>query len=428
MYDNSTRLNPGCPHAVPTDTTRGAEKKTRIGEVGGSAVRHDRPWTGSLGFWHAWGAAAPEALARAGAALGRRDLMDVALADAGTFTPLVLATGGPNNAWAPLPAEGQIAYGAQGRVAAALASADAGAGPGLRELAGRAAGWFFGANPAGSAVYDPNTGVTLDGVETDGESNHNSGAESTIHGQLAMLALDAHLDVAELARSIRSLRSFEGVRAVEAETARFSSGAVVVTPDEGAWVGEGNISGGAYLHVPEGEWVEFDLDSDQAVLAYPIVWRTDTEAGTLRWSVVGGKDLGVTSNGGTGEQGLTEVPGSLVPQAPEGSVPAGTVTVGCESDGDLRLDALLLRPSVSTAHYTTTDGDAVLYVNAAERSIVTPALAVGTAHAHDRTGKQRGQAQAGRRVRVVKDGFTITRSGRPHHQEHQRGRRKSPPR
>src|SRR5699024_3386151 len=83
------------------------------------------PWVGSLGFWHAWGGAAPEAAARAGDLLGRRDLVDVALADAGTFTPLLLATGGPNNAWAPVPAEAQIAYGAQGRVAGALAAAEA---------------------------------------------------------------------------------------------------------------------------------------------------------------------------------------------------------------------------------------------------------------------------------------------------------------
>ncbi|CAM3701925.1 hypothetical protein OCAE111667_22695 [Occultella aeris] len=367
------------------------------------------PWTGSLGFWHAWGGAAPEALARAGETLGRDDLIDVAITDAGTFTPLVLACGGPNNAWAPLPAEAQIAYGAHGRVAAALAAADADGGPGLRELAGLAAGWFFGANTAGTAVYDPATGVTFDGVETDGRINRNSGAESTIHGQLTMLALDTRPDVAALARSITSLHAFEGLSAVDAETARFSAGCTVVTPSGGAWMGEGNLSGGAYLQVPAGEWVEFDLDAEQAALAYPIVWRTDAEAGTARWSVVGGAALGVTANGGTGAAGLTEVPGSLVPQGLDDVVPAGVVTVRCESDGDLRLDALLLRPLVTTAHYATTGTDAVLYVNAGDRVTLTPALAGGTARAYTGSGRQRGQMRAGRQVRVVEGGFTISR-------------------
>ena len=53
------------------------------------------------------------------------------------------------------------------------------------------AAWFFGANAAGQPTYDPATGVTFDGVAADGTSNHNSGAESTIHGLLTMLALDA---------------------------------------------------------------------------------------------------------------------------------------------------------------------------------------------------------------------------------------------
>ncbi|RMI12432.1 hypothetical protein EBM89_08590, partial [Cellulomonas triticagri] len=38
------------------------------------------PWTGSIGFWHAWGAAAPEALAAAGALRRQRSWRRVALA------------------------------------------------------------------------------------------------------------------------------------------------------------------------------------------------------------------------------------------------------------------------------------------------------------------------------------------------------------
>ena len=75
-----------------------------------------------------------------------------------------------------------------------LAVARRPAAAGLRDLAGIAAGWFFGANAAGAPVYDPATGVTYDGVSGDGTVNRNSGAESTIHGLLTMLALDADPD------------------------------------------------------------------------------------------------------------------------------------------------------------------------------------------------------------------------------------------
>lgn len=365
------------------------------------------PWTGSLGFWHAWGGAAPEALARAGKVRRRRDWVRVALADAGTFTPLVLCTGGPNNAWAPAPAEAQIAYGAHGRLAGLLAADRAGGGPGLRVLAGLAGGWFFGANPSGEAVYDPATGVTFDGVETDGRINRNSGAESTIHGQLSMMLLDAHPKAAELATSITGYASFDGVRVLDAETARLSSGCTVVRPDTGAWMGEGNLVGGGYVHVPAGEWVEFDVDTPTGAWALPVVWRTAADAGSARWEIVGGRSLGRTLNGGTGPAGLTEVEGSLVPQLLGRALPDGRVTVRCTSDRELRLDGLMLRPLVATAHYRTTDGDAVLYAGSTRREATVAALVPGFGTAYDAEGDPRGHF-AGGRARVVAGGFSVS--------------------
>ncbi|ACQ80521.1 conserved hypothetical protein [Beutenbergia cavernae DSM 12333] len=366
------------------------------------------PWTGALGFWHAWGGAAPEALASAGRTRRRRDWVRAAIADAGTFTPLVLASGGPHNAWTPVPGEAQIAYGAHGRVAGVLAAADAGGGPGLDVLAGLAAGWFFGANTAGVRVYDPATGVTFDGVETDGRVNRNSGAESTIHGLLAMMLLDDRPEVAELATSVTGLVAHDGVSAVDAESARLSAGCTIVRPATGAWTGEGNLTGGGYVHVPAGEWVEFDVDAPAGTWALPIVWRTREDAGSARWEIVGGRRLGETLNGGTGDAGLTEVEGSLVPQLLGRPLPAGPLTVRVTSDGDLRLDALLLRPAVATAHYATTSGDAVLYAGSTERATTTPALAAGRGWAYDADGDRRGRV-SGDRVRVAAGGFTITR-------------------
>ncbi|WP_147795724.1 hypothetical protein [Cellulomonas sp. Y8] len=399
------------------------------------------PWTGSLGFWHAWGAAAPEALAAAGALRGRRDWRRAALADAGTFTPLVLATGGPFNAWTPAPGEAQIAYGAHGRVASALAAADAGGGEGLRVLGGLAAGWFFGANPAGVPVYDPATGVTFDGVETDGRVNRNSGAESTIHGLLAMQLLDARPDVAAVARSITGPVAHDGLRVLDAEAARLGAGCEVVRPAEGAWTGEGNLVGGGYVRVPPGSTVEFDVPGAGAgagaeeragagtrtagAWALPLVWRTAVPAGRARWEVVGGPRLGRTENGGTGPAGLTEADGSLVPQLLDrplpdagrpGGVPAGgVVTVRCtnEGGGDLRLDALLLRPAVATARWSTTAGtDAVLHAGSTARATSAPALAAGSGAAYlpdGRVDRRVAVASPDASVPVPAGGFTITR-------------------
>lgn len=367
------------------------------------------PWTGSLGFWHAWGAAAPEALARAGALLRRRDWIAAAIADSGRFTPQVLASGGPHNAWAPLPAEAQIAYGAHGRVAGALQSAAVG-GEGLRVLAGLAAGWFFGANTAGIPVYDPATGVTFDGVETDGRVNRNSGAESTIHGLLTMLLLDAHRDVARIATSITGLESFSGLRVIDAETARLSSGAVVETPEGGAWTGEGNLSGGSFVRLPAGESVEFDVTEPGGIL-HGLIWRQAADAGEAVWEVFRGRRRvwsTRTPAGSTGERGLTEADGMLVPQLLGGDLPDGPVTVRCTSRGDVRLDALLIQPRVVHAVYSTKTGAAVLYANAARKDERVSPLAAGSGRAYTADGSQRGQAVQGKTVRVRGKGFTVT--------------------
>lgn len=369
------------------------------------------PWTGSLGFWHAWGAAAPEALARGGALLRRRTWSAAALSDAGRFTPQVLASGGPHNAWAPLPAEAQIAYGAHGRVAGALQASAVG-GEGLRVLAGLAAGWFFGANTAGVPVYDAATGVAFDGVETDGRVNRNSGAESTIHALLTMQLLDANRDAADLATSITGLKSFSGLRVLEAEAARLSAGCSVERPEGGAWTGEGNLSDGAFVRVPAGETVEFDVTEAGGIL-HALIWRQAAEVGDAVWEVFRGRKRlwrSTTPAGGTGERGLTEADGMLVPQRLGGGLPGEAVTVRCTSRGDVRLDALVIQPAVVSAVYATTSGTAVLYADGTGQDQRVAPLAAGSGRAYEADGAQRGQAVGGGKVRVRGGGFTITRS------------------
>ena len=165
----------------------------RAGNVGEWPYGAILPSALSRSQWHAWGAQMPAALAVAATALSDRRLLAPAVTDAALFTPQLLAATGPDNALSPAPVDGsQIAYGADARVESLSAVGTAAHSTGISDLAGIAAGWFFGQNPSGRAMYDPATGVTFDGVSADGTVNLNSGAESTIHGLLSMLTLDAH--------------------------------------------------------------------------------------------------------------------------------------------------------------------------------------------------------------------------------------------
>ena len=208
------------------------------------------PWTQSQSFWHAWGGEAPQALCRTAGLLGGSNLRAAGLSDAGSFTPQVLTSGGPHNAWTP--------YRERPRSPTAPKDASPACWPPPTSRP-RPASWRWPASRrAGSSArtrvarptYDPATGATFDGVEVDGRINANSGAESTIHGLLAMLALDAHPVAAALASSITGY-AFRGLSVVEAESGALTGGAAVVHPPS-AWTGAANWSGGAYVVVPAG--------------------------------------------------------------------------------------------------------------------------------------------------------------------------------
>lgn len=195
---------------------------------GVTAMRTGTPWTWPFGAvlpsalsrsaWHAWAGLAPAGLARVYEVAGDLAARDAALADASSFTPHLLVEGGPDNLRVAMPGarealtmDGvQLSYGAQSRVESLLTTARVTGRPALSTLAGIAGSWFFGNNPAGAPMYDPATGRTYDGVDIPdapprqpgrrGVVHRDAGAESTIHGLLAMLALDADPHAAAVAR------------------------------------------------------------------------------------------------------------------------------------------------------------------------------------------------------------------------------------
>jgi hypothetical protein len=270
------------------------------------------PWALSRSMWHAWGAQMPAALARASQALDRSAYLAPAVADTAGFTPWMLTSGGPDNGRLPTRIDqSQIAYGADARVESLIATADATGREGLLRLAGMQAAWFFGANAAGVPAYDPATGRTIDGISGSGVVNPNSGSESTIHGLLTMLALDAHPAVAEAAR-VATIASRVGTTTIQAEDASTTGAARVVTPDS-LWTGESQFGGTGYLALGDGATASLSVPrSSEPRLVIPVVDLQPGSTAVSRWSA--GRDpLGRVDSGDVGPQGASPAPGALLP-------------------------------------------------------------------------------------------------------------------
>lgn len=354
------------------------------------------PWAISRSVWHAWASQMPAALAVASRTLGERRLLRPAVADAAVFTPHLLTARGPDNGWLPAPSERvQIAYGVDSRLQSLLAVARVADRPGLRPVAALTAAWYFGANPAGTPMYDPATGRTFDGIEPDGRVNRNSGAESTIHGLLSMLALDARPGLAERATALTSIEDRDGVQIVEAESGDLAGAAQVVRPDS-AWTGESLWSGGAYVALDRrGRAVWTVPAADQPRLVQPIVDLVEgrrTDAGVAEFTARG-RLLGRVDAGDGGRQGASPAPGSLQPVTLRRELPGGVTRVRAVADGPVRIDALRLQPVVMSVVLGGDDAGLALLHSAARgierRTVAVPGSGRAVVTVLDRRGEVR---------------------------------------
>lgn len=376
------------------------------------------PWTQSRSIWHAWASQMPAALAQSATTLDRPRLLAPAVRDAAVFTPYLLASTGAVNGLLPGPSDRtQIAYGVDSRLQSLLAVGDATGRPGFDELAALTAAWYFGANPAGEAMYDPATGRTYDGISGSGEINRNSGAESTIHGLLSMLALDARPDVAATVAQDASVTVQDGVSVVEAETAQTAGDAAEVTP-EAAWTGE-SLWSGSYLRLAPGASARWEAaPSDQARVVSPVVHVAPEAALMTRW-FGDRRALGSVAAGGIGEQGITAAPGALLPVALRRELPAGDTqvrTVVRRGEGSAKVDSLLLRPLVSRLVHRTATGGQALLQNADRHAqvvqVAVPGNGPASVRVYDETGRLVAdgvQNDATITVRVAAEGFAVVR-------------------
>lgn len=307
-----------------------------------------RPWALSRSVWHGWGSQMPASLARASTALQDPGLVQGAVSDSFTFDPWLLTSGGPDNGRLPTRGDlSQIAYGVDSRLQSLLATAEATGRDAAWSLAGMVAAWYFGANPAGEAMYDPATGRTYDGISGSGSINRNSGAESTIHGLLSMIELDQHQQVASLAR-IATVQERVGTTTLQAEDASLAGSASAEQPAS-LWTGESLFGGSGYAALGDGGSATFDVTNVGASLVLPVI---DLHPGsdavtTFREDE---KVLGQVRSGDIGAQGDSPAPGALLPVTLPTTLPAGASVLEAttQTTGDAaRLDAVMLEPLVS---------------------------------------------------------------------------------
>ncbi len=331
------------------------------------------PWGLSRSDWHAWGSQMPAALARAAVALGDPRLARVAATDSAVFDPWLLTSGGPDNGRLPTAVDRtQIAYGIDSRVQSLVATADATHQAGALRMAGITAAWYFGANAAGVPVYDPATGRTVDGVESSGKVNLNAGAESTIHGLLSMLALDAHPEVAAIARTATVVERV-GTTTLQAEDATLAGAAAAVVPGS-LWTGESSYGGSGYAALGAGGSATFALPPGPAALVLPVVdLRPGSSAVTSFSSSLAGATaslrLGAVRSGAIGPQGDSPAFGALLPVTlPRPLAPGSTSLVATtQAAGADRavLDAVLIEPLLSR-YVLSGDGHGTAVVRSAD--------------------------------------------------------------
>lgn len=147
-------------------------------EIAGQRVGDVLPDRAGCADVHLWGHMQEEALARAGRAFGRGDLIDAARRSAEVvLVPAVedAVTAGPRQ-----PFEASCVVRGLDAVAQATGARR------YARLAAQGRAWFDGRNSAGRPVYDRDRGMVADGID-DGRVSENSGAEANIEGALALL-------------------------------------------------------------------------------------------------------------------------------------------------------------------------------------------------------------------------------------------------
>ncbi|RLD63902.1 MAG: hypothetical protein DRJ01_02515 [Bacteroidetes bacterium] len=152
--------------------------------------------------WHAWGNMQAYALLYSGKILQDETLINAGLNEVKYFYPYCIKKGfihkfsivNNNDSlviddYSQFP---QIAYCITPMIYASLEAYAITKDNSFAKEAGDLATWFFGNNPANQIIYNTNSGIAFDGIDSANNINYNSGAESTIEALLSMQAIETN--------------------------------------------------------------------------------------------------------------------------------------------------------------------------------------------------------------------------------------------
>jgi hypothetical protein len=179
----------------------------------------------------------------------------------------------------------------------------------------------------------------------------------------------------------------------------------VVTPAS-AWTGESSWSGGAYLHLAAGQQATIGLGGPAGqTLVEPVTWQPENGTARTRWTQ-GTTALGTLTHR-VGVQGITAVPGALLPQLLNRSVAGDSAVTVTATRGVSDIDALLLRPALSTATFSG-DNTVTLLFSVSGRQTYRAERA-GSVRTYDARGRlaSAGAVAAGGSVSVPAQGVVV---------------------
>ncbi|PCH54144.1 MAG: hypothetical protein COC22_00810 [Flavobacteriaceae bacterium] len=153
-------------------------------------------------MWHSWGNNQAYALLKAGIKFSNQEYITSALLEIDNFYPKLLKSGFAESFWISKNGDNymeidrnkypQIAYGLRPMVWAASEAYQYSNDEKHLKLAKNLKLWLSGNNDANEPIYNPNTGISFDGVVGPNEVNRNSGAESTIESLLILLEMEKY--------------------------------------------------------------------------------------------------------------------------------------------------------------------------------------------------------------------------------------------
>ena len=326
------------------------------------------PWEQSIDMWQAWGNQEIMALALAGKDLKESDLIASAKQEADSLYPHMILSDGPDNGWLPAPDNiTQIAYGAESMTDSLLTLAQVTHDDLYAREAGIVATWFLGNNRAHTVMYHSDSGVTYDGINSDGTVNFNSGAESTLTALLAIMDVEANPDADHYFRYYKLVQGTHLVVINGDSGVTSGQASIVAAPQQ--WAGDFQWRTGKYAQLSKGGGVTYTVTvpSGGQYLIQLCYDKQQVPTKSLGVTVmVDGQRIGTVYQGGAGEQGDSPSPDYLWMQMLTKPVrlTQGVHVIRLEYVGkeglSAKIDSLILQPLVEQETLQNANGDTIV--------------------------------------------------------------------